>query len=204
KCVLLKDSWWVLLDDVTPEGEIYSRLHRHSVPNIPLCSCASNVGDDTHHKSRTHKFIVKSKPRPSLHITSHRHYRLVLDDIGRKLQSFTRSWEMINVVHTSLVGTLTHPAYKAGVLHRDISVGNIMIIDNENEREDLRGGMLIDWDLSKLVDPNKSCTPHQYTCTGTWQFMAAALIKEANIAHTFVHDLESAFWVVLWMALSFM
>ncbi|KAF8271223.1 hypothetical protein EI94DRAFT_1497197, partial [Lactarius quietus] len=94
--------------------------------------------------------------------------------------------------------------YKASVLHRNISIGNIMIIDNENEREDLHSGMLIDWDLSKLIDPNKSCTPHQYTRTGTWQFMTAALIKEANITHTFVHDLESAFWVVLWMALSYM
>ena len=39
---------------------------------------------------------------------------------------------------------------KAGVLHRDISVGNIMITEGN--------GMLIDWDLSKRVDksPN-SC-----------------------------------------------
>ncbi|KAI9446709.1 hypothetical protein H4582DRAFT_1804615, partial [Lactarius indigo] len=59
KHVLLKDSWRVLLDNVTPEGEIYARLHQHSVPNIPLCSRASDVGDDTYHKSQTHKFIGK-------------------------------------------------------------------------------------------------------------------------------------------------
>lgn len=42
-------------------------------------------------------------------------------------------------------------AYKANVLHRDISPGNI-IIDASG------GGWLIDWDLSKLVS-----TPHLET-----------------------------------------
>jgi len=32
----------------------------------------------------------------------------------------------------------------AGILHRDVSVGNIIISD--------RGGLLIDWDLSREVD----------------------------------------------------
>jgi Fungal protein kinase len=37
---------------------------------------------------------------------------------------------------------------------------------------------------------------------GTWQFMAAALVESNNIAHTFVHDLESFFWVLLWIILT--
>ena len=32
--------------------------------------------------------------------------------------------------------------------------------------------------------------------------MAADLIQHSNIAHTFVHDLELAFWVLLWLAFS--
>jgi len=34
--------------------------------------------------------------------------------------------------------------------------------------------------------------------------MAANLVRQSNIAHTFVHDLESAFWVLLWVAFAFM
>jgi hypothetical protein len=34
--------------------------------------------------------------------------------------------------------------------------------------------------------------------------MAADLVQHSNIAHTFVHDLESAFWVILWVAFSYM
>src|SRR6266702_1564079 len=57
KRILLKDSWRVLLDSVTPEGEIYAKLRQNSVPNIPFCSCAGDVGDNTHHKSQMHKFV---------------------------------------------------------------------------------------------------------------------------------------------------
>ena len=35
KCVLIKDFWQLLLHGLHPEGEIYRRLHDHSVPNIP-------------------------------------------------------------------------------------------------------------------------------------------------------------------------
>jgi hypothetical protein len=47
KRVLLKDSWRVLQDDIAPEGEVYAKLHQHDVPNIPYCSHAGDVGDDT-------------------------------------------------------------------------------------------------------------------------------------------------------------
>ncbi len=37
---------------------------------------------------------------------------------------------------------------------------------------------------------------------GTWQFMAGDLIQQFNIWHTFAHDLESFFWVILWIVLT--
>lgn len=59
--------------------------------------------------------------------------------------------------------TAHQAAYNAGVLHRDISLGNIMIVDDE---EDIKGGMLIDWDLCKVIDPpGESGSVHQYTRT---------------------------------------
>jgi len=42
-------------------------------------------------------------------------------------------------------------ACEAGILHRDLSPGNIMILDNNEQN--ISGGMLIDWDLSKALDP---------------------------------------------------
>ena len=37
---------------------------------------------------------------------------------------------------------------------------------------------------------------------GTWQFMAGDLVQQFNIRHTFAHDLESFFWVLLWIVLT--
>ena len=111
--VLLKDSWRVLLDDISPEGDIYSKLHSHSVPNIPYCSRAGNIGNDLYHASRTHEFNgnpTPSSPYSHYHsslLVPHRHYRLVLDTIGRRLETFNRSWELVNAVYDALLGEFT-------------------------------------------------------------------------------------------------
>ena len=81
--------------------------------------------------------------------------------------------------------------------------------------------MLIDWDLSKALDPpDKPNAARRCTHTvsqvsealyfltsdvcfhqGTWQFMAADLVRDPNITQTFEHDLKSVFWVLFWMTL---
>jgi len=89
------------------------------------------------------------------------------------------------------------------------------------ECSNFEGGMLIDWDLCKMVDLDNPSAggAHQSTRTvcyfdsfiwcflnkkidlqGTWQFMAADLIGNPTINQTFIHDIESAFFVLLWMA----
>ncbi|KAG2370342.1 hypothetical protein BDR07DRAFT_1179562, partial [Suillus spraguei] len=78
----------------------------------------------------------------------------------------------------------------AKVLHRDLSVGNIVIYKGE--------GYLIDWDLSKLLNIQG---PQQTTHTGTWHFMSAYITKHKYAIHTVKDDLESSFYGVLWTAL---
>jgi hypothetical protein len=146
--VFLKDSWRVLLPGIKPEGEIYERLRARNVPNIPLCLLASDVDDDTHHRSRTHEVTNKCKvSHPGWKITPHRHYRIVLGTIGRRLETFKCTKELVGAMHAALRGemtiflavslrSLTHiiahkAAYDADILHRDISAGNILIVGEE-------------------------------------------------------------------------
>jgi hypothetical protein len=106
-------------------------------------------------------------------------------------------------------------AYRAGILHRDFSVGNI-IIDPDGK------GWLIDWDLSKPVEL-RSETPRRATRTvranvpprtmnkansesvfqGTWQFMSAGLVSGIYVQHDFKDDLESSVYVLLWVTLMY-
>ncbi|KAG1846352.1 hypothetical protein C8R48DRAFT_616437, partial [Suillus tomentosus] len=80
----------------------------------------------------------------------------------------------------------------AKILHRDLSVGNIVIYRGK--------GFLIDWDLAKLLTIQG---PRQTTRTGTWQFMSAHLVKNIHAIHNVEDDLESSLYVVLWTALMF-
>jgi len=105
---------------------------------------------------------------------------------------------MVHAIHASLIAH--EAAHKAGVLHRDISAGNIMIVDEGNPN--IEHGMLIDWDHSKMVEPVTGA--RQHARAGTWQFMAAELIQHPETPQTFIHDLESAFWVLIWVVVSYM
>ncbi|KAJ3818623.1 protein kinase [Lentinula raphanica] len=83
-----------------------------------------------------------------------------------------------------------------GILHRDISMGNIMFrrIDGKVY------GVLNDFDLSsRLQDMDKDPTSKQRT--GTRPFMSHELLDSCwQGGHCYRHDLESLFYVVLCMA----
>lgn len=79
----------------------------------------------------------------------------------------------------------------AGILHRDISIGKIMLTENEDD------GFLIDFDLAiKISNDKGSGAP---TRTGTKIFMAIGALS--GDAHSFMHDLESFFWVLFWICI---
>ena len=56
-----------------------------------------------------HEFVSKyGEPFVPTQFVPHRHYGVILDNISQKLQEFQCSWEMVNAVHTSLVGEWTN------------------------------------------------------------------------------------------------
>lgn len=97
--------------------------------------------------------------------------------------------------------------YKANILHRDVSVNNIMY----EMRGDNYYFILIDYDMGAVLPTGdqssyKVSSKHR---TGTLPFMARALIQDAwltsqaeghrnHIKHLLCHDFESLFWVSLW------
>ena len=85
--------------------------------------------------------------------------------------------------------------HSAGVLHCDISPGNIILTNS--------GGLLIDWDMSKAIDATQ--TQRREAQTSTWQFMSAALVSAMfkPMTHTFVDDIESSLWVLMWIFLMY-
>ncbi|KAJ3499523.1 hypothetical protein NLJ89_g10093 [Agrocybe chaxingu] len=182
--VLLKDTWRI--EGYEKEGDVYRELHKHGVSYIPGLVTAGDVGGVTNTCGKTDDISSSSKHRV------HVHYRLVLDTVGTSLTGFDSTHEMVTAVHCALIAHF-EAVTKAGILHRDISVGNIIITDS--------GGLLIDWELSKKISLTG---PRALERTGTWQFVSIRLHEGlGQHIHNVGDDLESFLWVLVWVALQY-
>ncbi|RDB29908.1 hypothetical protein Hypma_013848 [Hypsizygus marmoreus] len=214
RSALLKDTWRVALPDMQKEGAIYKTLHEKGVPHISNVLCSGDVfptqftGADSH-RTRTHTYATpgfiktKTKWEKIEGLEPHSHYRIVLDTIGHNLTSFKSSKELVTAARDALEALFA--AYdKAGVMHRHISVGNIMITDHGE-------GLLMDWDLAKAFILNNSTREpitgptRQPDRSGTWQFISVRLLLTTSpLAHTLADDMESMLHVLSWIALKYM
>lgn len=122
------------------------------------------------------------------------HTRLITTR-GRPIYSFTTYLELLLAFHDSIVG---HRALlRHGVLHRDISLTNILI--PLGPRTDNARGILLDLDLSLCLTDTADATAHHRT--GTMQFMAIGALSREQ--HTYRHDLESFFYVFIWLCVHY-
>ncbi|KAF4566023.1 hypothetical protein EYR40_002157 [Pleurotus pulmonarius] len=136
-------------------------------------------------------------------------HRLILQTIGRPLWQFASYLELLKAFRAAIVG---HQRLIAqGILHRDISAGNIMISANDNPGVG-EEGFLMDLEFARIdevVHDIKVPGGPQHTTwsapkrgiqmTGTVQFMAKEILdsvfQNKPIEHTESHDLESFAWV---------
>jgi len=103
--IFMKDSWRLDLPGVPKEGDVYSNFKVYGVPNVPRCSNSGDIGDDTYHATRTNRIVNENWISPyKYNFTEHRHYRLILDDVGLPLDRFNCSREMVRAVRAALVG----------------------------------------------------------------------------------------------------
>jgi len=80
--VFLKDSWWVLIDGIKPEGEVYDMLHKNQVPNVPCCSLGRDIGDQLH-RSYTDTVVETYIGYNPPCFTPHQHYIPTHFSVGR-------------------------------------------------------------------------------------------------------------------------
>jgi len=81
-------------------------------------------------------------------------------------------------------------------MHRDISLDNLMICKEGNNVY----GVLNNLDLTVLRDVP---SPSSKQCTGTKLFMAINLLQCDVPVHMYRHDLESMFYVLVWITSRF-
>ena len=82
------------------------------------------------------------------------------------------------------------------ILHRDISLDNLML----RKQGDNIYAVLNDFDLAVSADVKSMSSKHR---TGTKPFMAIDLIHPDPTVHLYRHDLESMFYVLVWITSRF-
>ncbi|VDB89110.1 Bgt-51759 [Blumeria graminis f. sp. tritici] len=94
----------------------------------------------------------------------------------------------------------------AKILLRDISVNNILLKICDGPKD--YGGILIDLDLATLFKDGEAQGKLE-AMTGTMQFMPLEILKNslavpgAVVSNSYRHDLESFFYVLLWISIRY-
>ncbi|KAI0752077.1 hypothetical protein C8Q74DRAFT_353057 [Fomes fomentarius] len=189
-------------DATTPDGPL-------DVPQQQTYTWRNLFGDTDRHRERSHM-------------------RFVIDTVGRRLTRFRSTKELVRALHDAIKGHKL--AWEKGkLLHRDVSVGNILIVDKIDTRE--YRGFLHDFDYSSMApldqgedvvangmligssssamtmtsDPSRTTDIADLNedlkeRAGTLYFMAVELLMPtSNILHNVHHDIESFYWVLIWV-----
>lgn len=171
RMVFIKDQWRPDHPGHHPEVETYERLRRNNIGCVATCLGGGDVICPSTGKVQStiaQKNLLGGRDNPKRH-----HVRLILKEIGRPLDTYNGSPELIATTYHALLGAFFYDGARveptdkelahceawehAGVLHRDISIGNIMIDVESPPYEAM--GFLTDWDLAKYKEDLESDAP---------------------------------------------
>ncbi|EPQ50691.1 hypothetical protein GLOTRDRAFT_17582, partial [Gloeophyllum trabeum ATCC 11539] len=97
RLVYLKDCWRVDMRDMLTEGQVLRRLNLNAVDHVPTLVCDGDVGEQ---RTATQNYPSKD----SAPLRAHRHYRVVVEEIGSPLDEFKNARELIEIVYHCLLG----------------------------------------------------------------------------------------------------
>jgi hypothetical protein len=112
--------------------------------------------------------------------------------LGRPIQKFRSIHELLEVF-CDLVKALRSLYLDGRIIHRDIAIKNVVITSQHSV--DSPKGVLIDFDQALDLDNVRAVEP----LIGSDGFMAIGILL--GQPHTYRHDLESLFYVFLWLAI---
>ncbi|PIL31162.1 hypothetical protein GSI_05859 [Ganoderma sinense ZZ0214-1] len=196
--VVIKDSWRPNSDNIRSEYDTYLLLNNidgEVINDIPTLLGGGDV---------VCQGVTQETQTPNPDLLTRIHFRLILKEVCRPLEDFVDSLELVSSISSAL-GAHFLAWTAAHVLHRDVSVGNILIFDQDPgnpPNPSTSRGLLADWDLAKTKDELDNPVFTQKTRSGTWPFISARLQHSGpEQRHELSDDLESFVHVLNYCAL---
>lgn len=116
---------------------------------------------------------------------------LIISSTSQRIHDFQSIKELLKTLR-DVIKMHRFLYFMSNILHRNISENNIIITDSKKANDFMN--MLIDLNLVKKIDSKQSNARHQ---TNIMKFMMIQVLH--NVSHIYRHDLESFFYVLLWI-----
>lgn len=101
KIVFIKDYWRSMGDNLEKEGDIYKILEDNKVPFLAPFGRGNDIRK---HVTLTNILRSEAWAYPSSPMVSLQHYRMSLDEVGRPLNEFQSSYELVTSVADAMEG----------------------------------------------------------------------------------------------------
>lgn len=123
------------------------------------------------------------------------HRRVIVEDYGKPIWESSSRVALLVGMEGCIVGY--ESLYKCGLIQSDISPRNLLV--NEDKDNPSWRSFLIDLDLAIRMERDGFSGARGKT--GTRAFMAIGVLIGEE--HSFMHDLESFFWVLFWICVHY-
>ncbi|KAJ8475075.1 hypothetical protein ONZ51_g6779 [Trametes cubensis] len=200
----MKDCWRLVSERSKQEGKILAYLNTKGVRYIPTLLCHGDVsGQETATQKLWQHFNASSGMGSQME--TRQHYRLVVNEVGKPLYEFSNGKQLVKII-TECVFAHKEAYDKAKVIHRNISVGNLLMVPvgKTAKGETIYRGLLTDWEFSKCIEKRNLKSRYPGERTGAWQYMSVNALslpcKEIDV----VDDLESFLYVLIWCAIRYL
>ncbi|EPQ50482.1 hypothetical protein GLOTRDRAFT_133855 [Gloeophyllum trabeum ATCC 11539] len=196
--VIIKDSWRDPSRRI--EGDIYGIIHgpEGHVPGVARLRSDVDLVDLPDPNSGMHRTIAEilNKHYEPRKCPPRVHHRCILDSVGIPLSRFSSTRQALEAFYDVVLG---HECMgQKDILHRDISVNNIMI--SAYPDTEMCKGFLIDMEYATVIGEAGSDGDLR-EITGTTQFLSAARVRQRGKelpVHETWNDLESLFWSLVY------
>ncbi|PIL27941.1 hypothetical protein GSI_09976 [Ganoderma sinense ZZ0214-1] len=154
-------------------------------------------------------------PKDGLGLRHLTHYRMVVAEVCLSSTDIMSTEQLVQIIWNCMSGH-KDAVVKCGILHRDVSAGNILIrpevvcVNAEaggSESVVFWLGVLSDWELAKALpkdDASISLGVRQPHRTGTWYYMSVYSSKYPGRPLSVADELESFLHVLIYLAVRFL